>query len=55
MPWMPGDVRVRDERDCALAGHELAQLLERPEGDVDAGRGQDDVVHSRATASATSR
>ena len=39
-----GDVRIGDQRDCALAGDELRELLERAEGDVDACGGQDDVV-----------
>jgi len=38
------DLRVGDERDRAVAGDELPQLLQRPEGDVDARCGQDDVV-----------
>ena len=44
MPWMPDDLRVRDQRHRPLAGHELAELLERAEGDVDARRGEDDVI-----------
>ena len=39
-----GDVRVRDERDRAVAGHELAEPLQRAALDVDAGGGEHDVV-----------
>ena len=43
-PWMPGDVRVGDERDGAVAGHELAEPVERAGPDVDARGGEDDAV-----------
>ncbi len=39
-----GDVRVGDERDRAVAGDELAEPLQRAALDVNAGRGEDDVV-----------
>ena len=39
-----GDVRVRDERDRAAAGDELAELLQGSALDVDACGGQRDVV-----------
>ena len=39
-----GDVRVRDERDRAVAGDELAEPLQRAALDVDAGGGEHDVV-----------
>ena len=40
----PGDARVGDELDGAVARHELAQPLECPELDVDAARSEHDVV-----------
>ncbi len=39
-----GDVRIGDERDRAVAGDELAEPPQRAALDVDAGRGEDDVV-----------
>ena len=30
IPWMPGDVRVGDELDGTVAGHEVAELVDRP-------------------------
>src|SRR3989440_7712405 len=39
-----GDVRIRDQRDRAVAGDELAELLQRAALDVDAGGGQRAVV-----------
>ena len=53
---MPDDVRIGDERDLAVAGHELPEQLERADLDVDARGGEDDVVDVAARrASATSR
>ena len=41
----PGDVRVGDERDRAVARDELAEHVERVELDVDARGGEHDAVH----------
>ena len=46
----PGDVRVGDERRRAVAGHELAEPLERARLDVDAAGGEHDAVDVRRDA-----
>ena len=54
-PWMPGDVRVGDDLDRALARHELLEQVDRADPDVDRRRGEHDPVGVvRAYASATS-
>jgi hypothetical protein len=39
----PRDVRVGDEYDLAVAGNELAELLQRPDADVDGSGGECDA------------